>query len=120
MRTSILGIIVSAAVGLFAFFGVASPAEAGSVVIFGSGVWDSDVTPGYKAFSAPGSAFAFDFVLPDPIPTNPADGTDFDYDTGQNRTIIDDIPFATRPCAVLSRRRSARVCSICLPKKMIK
>ena len=39
MRTSILGIIVSAAVGSFAFFGVASPAYAQSVVIVGVGQW---------------------------------------------------------------------------------
>ena len=45
MRTSILGTIVSAAVGAFAFFGVASPAEAQSVVVIGVGEWGPGVTP---------------------------------------------------------------------------
>jgi hypothetical protein len=78
MRTSILGIIVSAAVGSFAFFGVESPAEAQQVIIDGSGVWGTgtDVVPG---FSAPGESFRFSFTLEDPIPANPAEGTDFDY-----------------------------------------
>jgi PEP-CTERM motif len=78
MRTSILGIIVSAAVGSFAFFGVASPAEAATVHISGSGVWGLD-TEVIKGFSAPGASFSFSFELQDPIPSNPAEGTDFDY-----------------------------------------
>ena len=67
MRTSILGIIVSAAVGSFAFFGVASPAYAESVVILGVGQWGPDVTP-VQGFSAPGATFAFEFVLPNLFP----------------------------------------------------
>jgi hypothetical protein len=85
MRTSILGIIVSAAVGLFAFFGVASPAYALSVVISGRGVW-GDGTPVVKGFSEPGASFAFTLVLPNPIPSNPADGEDFDYTLTGGRT----------------------------------
>ncbi len=88
MRTSILGIIVSAAVGLFACVGVASPAGAGTAIIFGSGVWDSSALDS-KPFSAPSSSFAFVFVLPDPIGTNPSQGTDFEWILAQNRTIID-------------------------------
>ena len=87
MRTSIVGIIVSAAVG-FAFFGVASPAYAESVVILGVGQWGPDVTP-VKGFSAPGATFAFEVVLPQPIPANPADGTSFDY-VLDNKGIIDE------------------------------
>jgi hypothetical protein len=34
------------------------------------------VVPG---FSEPGASFSFTFVLPNPIPSNPADGDDFDY-----------------------------------------
>ena len=78
MRTSILGIIVSAGVGSFGFFGVASPVYAESVVVFGVGVWGPDVTP-VEGFSEPGASFAFELELPNPIPSNPADGTDFDY-----------------------------------------
>ena len=78
MRTSVLGIIVSAAVGSFAFFGVASPAEAQSVVVLGVGEWGPGVTP-VKGFSEPGASFAFELELPNPISSNPADGTDFDY-----------------------------------------
>ena len=88
MRTSILGIIVSAAVGLFAFFGVASSAEAQNVVVLGVGQWGPDVTP-VKGFSAPGASFAFEFELPNPIPSNPADGTDFDY-VLDNKGVIDE------------------------------
>ena len=88
MRTSILGIIVSAAVGSFAFFGVASPAYALSVVILGVGQWGPDVTP-VQGFSAPGATFAFEVVLPQPIPANPADGTSFDY-VLDNKGIIDE------------------------------
>jgi hypothetical protein len=62
MRTSILGIIVSAAVGSFAFFGVASPAYALSVVILGVGQWGPDVTP-VQGFSEPGATFAFESCL---------------------------------------------------------
>jgi hypothetical protein len=78
MRTSILGIIVSAAVGSFAFFGDASPAEAQQVIISGVGVWGPD-TPVLKKWAAPNASFAFTFELPNPIPSNPADGTDLDY-----------------------------------------
>ena len=78
MKTSILGVIVSAAVGLFAFFGVASTAKAQTVVVIGVGEWGPDVTP-VKGFSEPGASFAFELELPNPIPANPADGTDFDY-----------------------------------------
>jgi hypothetical protein len=88
MRTGILGIIVSAAVGLFAFFGVASPAYALSVVILGVGQWGPDVTP-VQGFSEPGATFAFEVVLPQPIPANPADGTSFDY-VLDNKGIIDE------------------------------
>ena len=78
MRTSISGIIVSTAVGLFAFFGVASPAEAQQVIISGSGVWE-DGTDVVKGFSEPGASFTFTFQLPNPIPSNPAEGTDLDF-----------------------------------------
>jgi hypothetical protein len=78
MRASILGIIVSAVVGSFVFFGVASPAEALTVVITGTGVWGEGTTP-VNGFSEPGASFAFSFELANPIPSNPADGTDFDY-----------------------------------------
>jgi hypothetical protein len=89
MRTSILGIIVSAAVGLFAFVGVASPAGAGTAIIFGSGVWDSSALDS-KPFSAPNSLFAFVFVLPNPIATNPStDGADFEWILAQNGKILD-------------------------------
>jgi hypothetical protein len=78
MRTSILGIIVSAAVGSFAFFGVISPAEAANVFISVSGVWGpgAEVTP----FSAPDGEFTFGFELPNPISENPiTQFTDFSY-----------------------------------------
>ena len=88
MRTSILGIIVSAAVGSFAFFGVASPAYALSVVIVGVGQW-GDGTLSVPGFSEPGATFAFEVVLPQPIPANPADGTSFDY-VLDNKGIIDE------------------------------
>ena len=88
MRTSILGIIVSAAVGSFAFFGVASPAYALSVVITGVGQWGPDVTP-VQGFSEPSASFAFELELPNPIPANPADGTDFDY-VLDNKGVIDE------------------------------
>jgi hypothetical protein len=88
MRTSILGIVVSAAVGSFAFFGVASPAEAQTVVVIGVGQWGPDVTP-VQGFSAPGASFAFEFELLNPIPANPADGTGFDY-VLDNRGVIDE------------------------------
>jgi hypothetical protein len=89
MRTSILGIIVSAAVGLFAFVGVASPAGAGTAIIYGSGAWDSSALDS-KPFSAPSSLFAFVFVLPDPIATNPSfDGSDFEWILAQNGKIVD-------------------------------
>ena len=78
MRTSILGIIVSAAVGSFAFFGVASPAYANFVVITGVGQWGPDVTP-VQGFSEPGASFAFSFELENPIASNPADGDNFEY-----------------------------------------
>ena len=77
MRTSILGIIVSAAVGSFAFFGVASPAEAQAMVIFGVGQWGPDETP-VEDFSEPDAPFAFESSL-NPIPANPATGTSFNY-----------------------------------------
>jgi hypothetical protein len=88
MRTSILGIIVSAAVGLFAFVGVASPAGAGTAIIFGSGVWDSSALDS-KPFSAPNSQFAFFFVLPNPIASASTDGTDFEWILAQNGKIVD-------------------------------
>ena len=78
MRTRILGFIVSAAFGLFAFFGVAAPAKAASVFISVSGVWgpSAEVTP----FSAPDGAFTFGFVLPNPFSENPTTQfADFSY-----------------------------------------
>jgi hypothetical protein len=78
MRTSILGVVVSAAVGSFAFFSVASPAEAASVRISASGEWGPD-TESIKGFSAPGASFSFSFDLPNPISSNPTEGTHFDY-----------------------------------------
>jgi hypothetical protein len=78
MRTRILGFIVSAAFGLFAFFGVAAPAKAASVFISVSGVWgpSAEVTP----FSAPDGTFTFGFVLPNPFSENPTtEFTDFSY-----------------------------------------
>jgi hypothetical protein len=93
MRTSILGVIVSAAIGLFAFFGVASPAVAeppaeGSVQISGSGVWGPG-TDEVKGFSAPGASFSFDFLIPETIPENPTEGTDFDWILN-NKGVIDE------------------------------
>jgi hypothetical protein len=52
------------------------------------GQWGPDVTP-VKGFSAPGATFAFEVVLPQPIPANPADGTSFDY-VLDNKGIIDE------------------------------
>ena len=40
-------------------------------------------------FSEPGATFAFEVVLPQPIPANPADGTSFDY-VLDNKGIIDE------------------------------
>jgi hypothetical protein len=69
MRASILGAIVCAAVGSFAFFSFASPAEAASVNITAVGTW-GDGTPD-TPFSQPGAPFAFTFDLENPIPSNP-------------------------------------------------
>jgi hypothetical protein len=74
MRTRILGVI--AAIGSFAFFGVASPAA--DVNIAGVGSW-GDGTPD-TPFSQPGAPFAFTFDLPNPIPSNPTNRvTNFSY-----------------------------------------
>ena len=79
MRTSILGIIVSAAVGLFAFFGVASPAEA-RVEISGEVVWGPG-TP-VTLLSIPGATSLFSFDLPNRISSNPTtEVTHFTYST---------------------------------------
>jgi hypothetical protein len=79
MRTSILGIIVSAAVGLFAFFGVASPAEA-RVEISGEVVWGPG-TP-VTLLSIPGATSLFSFDLPNRISSNPTtEVTRFTYST---------------------------------------
>ena len=77
MRTSILGVI--AAVGAFAFFGVASPACA-DVNITGAGLW-GDNTPD-TPFSAPGGLWVFSFNLENnPISSNPTnDITNFSYE----------------------------------------
>ena len=77
MRTSILGVI--AALGAFALFGVASPAEA-DVNITGSGLW-GDNTPD-TPFSAPGGSWVFSFNLENnPISSNPTnDITNFSYE----------------------------------------
>ena len=80
MRTSILGVIVSAAVGLFAFFGVASPAEAQNVEISGSVFWGPG-TP-VTLLSIPGATSTFSFDLPNPISSNPTtEVTHFTYST---------------------------------------
>jgi hypothetical protein len=80
MRTSILGIIVSAAVGLFASFGVASPAEARNVEISGSVFWGPG-TP-VTLLSIPGATSLFSFDLPNPISSNPTtEVTHFTYST---------------------------------------
>jgi hypothetical protein len=80
MRTSILGIIVSAAVGLFAFFGVASPAEARNVEISASVFWGPG-TP-VTLLSIPGATSRFSFDLPNPISSNPTtEVTHFTYST---------------------------------------
>ena len=77
MRTSILGVI--AAIGSFAFFGVASSAEA-DVNITGAGLW-GDNTPD-TPFSAPGGLWVFSFNLENnPIPSNPTNQiTNFSYE----------------------------------------
>jgi hypothetical protein len=79
MRTSILGVIVCAAVGAFAFFGVGSRAEA-DVNITAAGSW-GDNTPD-TPFSQPGALFAFNFDLENnPIPSNPTNQiTNFSYE----------------------------------------
>ena len=79
MRTSILGVIVCAAVGAFAFFGVGSRAEA-DVNITAAGSW-GDNTPD-TPFSQPGALFAFTFDLENnPIPSNPTNQiTNFSYE----------------------------------------
>ena len=77
MRTSILGVIVCAAVGSFAFFSAALPAEA-DVNITTVGTW-GDGAPD-TPFSQPGAPFAFTFNLPNPIPSNPTNRvTNFSY-----------------------------------------
>ena len=78
MRTSILGVIVCAAVGAFAFFGVGSRAEA-DVNITAAGSWGAN-TPD-TPFSQPGALFAFTFDLENnPIPSNPTNRvTNFSY-----------------------------------------
>ena len=58
MRTSILGVI--AAIGAFAFFGVASPAEA-DVNITGAGLWGENTR--IFSFSAPGGLWVFFLTL---------------------------------------------------------
>ena len=79
MRTSILGIIVSAAVGSFAFFGVASPAEAASVQISASGEW-GPLTPTVLPWSTRNASWSFSFDLPNPISRNPTTQvTNFNY-----------------------------------------
>jgi hypothetical protein len=79
VRTNILGIIVSAAIGAFAFFGVASPADA-DVNITGAGSW-GDNTPD-TPFSAPGGLWVFSFNLENnPISSNPTNEiTNFSYE----------------------------------------
>jgi hypothetical protein len=79
MRISILGIIVSAAVGSFAFFSVASPAEAASVQISASGEWGRGTLPIFP-WSAAGASWSFSFDLPNPISRNPTTQvTNFSY-----------------------------------------
>jgi hypothetical protein len=78
MRTSILGVI--AAIGSFAFFGVASPAEAQTVEISGSVFWGPG-TP-VTLLSVPGATSSFSFDLPNPISSNPTTQvTHFTYST---------------------------------------
>jgi hypothetical protein len=70
MRKSILGAIGCAAVGSFAFFGVASPAEADSVQISASGEWGPRTLPIFP-WSARNASWSFSFDLPNPISRNP-------------------------------------------------
>ena len=80
MRTSILGVIVCAAVGAFAFFGVGSRAEAAReynrVRALGA------TTPRTPHLAQPGALFAFTFDLENnPIPSNPTNEiTNFSYE----------------------------------------
>lgn len=74
-----------------------------------------DVTP-VKGFSAPGATFAFEVVVPQPLPANPADGTSFDY-VLDNKGIIDE--FLSPHVPVQFFDALTRVCSICSLKKMM-
>jgi hypothetical protein len=94
MRTSILGVIVCAAVGSFAFFSVASPAEAASVEISASGEWGPG-TPTVLPWSTRNASWSFSFDLPNPISRNPTTQvTNFSYSLNGTE-IIDKSLFAS-------------------------